>query len=254
MQCSERERVWGLCLQSRPGHCATHCSSDADCPSGKGCAIAPCELYGCGFPLERECRPKCTATDSSSCGAYRCELDTLICAAECYNDADCAAGYACNLNEHTCEASGKGVTCTQDSQCGAFACSFNGKCFSACSSNADCGDGAVCEGLNCTWPCTTENDPVCGGQKCSVSSQQPLCETSCYNNLNCQPGYHARTSAASEHQLVTELADSLCGVYACDYNSGHCYAGCSNNGHVTKAASRALVLPASVTSRRVRRS
>lgn len=171
------------------GHCATHCSSDSDCPSGKGCAIAYCDIYSCGYTVEKECRSKCTAEDSSICGAYRCEPETLTCADHCFNDSECASGYTCNLSDHTCQADPTAVKCTQDSECGAFACGSNGKCFSACGSKADCGDGAVCEGIQCTYPCTTQNDPVCQGYKCSVGATKPTCQTSCYNNLNCQAGY-----------------------------------------------------------------
>ncbi|MFO0590796.1 MAG: hypothetical protein U0441_24850 [Polyangiaceae bacterium] len=93
--------VDGVCCESA---CETGCRY-CNIPGYEGRCLAPCtgpgHLLTCGEgPSGCADRESCEAT---SCGAYRCDQEAGSCPTACQSVADCAPGYACDL-EGACVA------------------------------------------------------------------------------------------------------------------------------------------------------
>jgi Cys-rich repeat protein len=165
------------------------CVSDDDCDDGQVCEVVS---RGAAMANQNQCVTGCHEDSQCSAGE-RCEEVVCIttpcpgqCVAgadECSDDSDCASGSVCELSTG-CEAPSTCVPgCHDASQCGAgescrtvecFTCPCPGICEagpSACSSDADCGAGFVCE--------------------LSTGCEQPSqCVAGCRADAECPDGLH----------------------------------------------------------------
>jgi hypothetical protein len=184
----------------------------------------------CPVESTAACRPVCSADDESKCGAYRCDLATLVCEDHCLNDPDCAAGYVCDEKDR-CVPAAATISCVDDSACGTYACSADKRCFTHCRSTADCSDGAVCNAFSeCGLPCSAEFDPVCSGHMCQTSGAQSTCQSTCFDNQSyCAPGYRCENDHCVLTPECSAESSGACGKYRCDTNLGRCLAQCQSD-------------------------
>ncbi len=90
---------------------------------------------------------------TTSCGAYACESNKKNCLATCNSISDCAPGFICNPQNHTCLI--MTYSCSPDQHsvlasdgaifdCNGFRCSA-GQCRTTCKVTDDCIDGMNCK-------------------------------------------------------------------------------------------------------------
>lgn len=96
------------------------------------------------------------SSDEECPNHFACKfVNRYSCVDRCYQGADCAAGYACDLESGLCAAAGPGL-CGSDEECpGGYGC-FNSNCVGCsydeethcidfCGSNSDCKAGYACD-------------------------------------------------------------------------------------------------------------
>ena len=173
--CDARDRVCvsdcGADLDCEPGfHCVDRaceperaCTSDATCPQGKVCLLAPGATEG-------ECRAQCRV-DAECPVAALCVTQAdgrNRCQAGCTTNAGCPLDQRCNATSHLCEgpvvngaqlcqatsACGSCQLCSPQQQCVAATAGF--PYCQACTGNTDC-PGGLClqlaDGMACARPC-----------------------------------------------------------------------------------------------------
>jgi hypothetical protein len=85
----------------------THCSTDANCPTGQSCVGGDCRWkvsshLRCEDYLGTEVSRN-AAGDRDNCFPSKCDWGTGQCKRSCWTGDDCAAGYACNRDTLRCE-------------------------------------------------------------------------------------------------------------------------------------------------------
>jgi len=215
-----------------PCDCGTYGSageapSDCYCePSGQ-CVprqTSPCDAVKCAAGTHCEERTECYDGCTSPDGSNLCDPATGVAPcntwAECVpdqkgcgSDAECPAGYACQL--YPCDCA------NPDPNTGDCLCEPWGECVPVtqptCTTDADCGPGFHCEidswcGCPEGMDCTTEYDAWCIDGGVCVADPEPLCLT----NSDCPEG---------------EICNALdvcivlpCDSIECSYCHGYCVA------------------------------
>lgn len=104
------------------GKCLDACSSEGDCASGYDCKEGRCEPNAASAcSIDRRVVVAANGV-VASCGAYLCESGE--CHTDCSSTAECAPGYACELEAHRCVSAKTGTTaggCSYGGSSGTFA-------------------------------------------------------------------------------------------------------------------------------------
>ena len=141
------------------GACVPGCDSHDDCNQGELCNY---DTHQC----IADCCGGCQATEY-------CDTQDCQCKTKCQNDADCGAGFKCNLLTGECEpeGGGEGTPCTDDAQCA---------------------EGLMCDMCSICWPLGRQATHTCLWI-CSVTVPCPR-----PNDQDCEIGRY-------ENQAVTYI-------------------------------------------------
>lgn len=198
--CSEDDdcEAGAICQRSLPGgYCVksncdpqTECRGGADgceCLTNDSCSGSTIGLAMCNF-FEQDCRP------GYACIQVYAEGPTGVCwARHCDDDQDCrVAGDSCS--QEVCDPA-------------------RGVCHDACTVNADCVDGLVCDvdSGRCVKWCENSTDWCGPDARCDVDSG--ICVKKCHSDTNCasdhfcHPGGISPAERALEGQCVPKCAD-----------------------------------------------
>ena len=195
------------------------CSAPEDCPSDKICRFGRCVDCAansqCGGEIcdpQGACVP-CTAT--AQCGGTRkCNTGLGLCQ-DCLVALDCASGQACVQGRCFSE-------CTVDRDCGSGFCQ-GGACV-LCRSNGDCPAMQWCDAGLCRPGCVT--DASCGGVRvCDLPTRTCVlpCTATCPTGQSCDSGGICRQ--------VCDLTFPCPGNQIC--TMGSCRPECTVNGDCT---------------------
>ena len=201
--------------------CVPGCSASHGCPGGQQCDLASGQCVQClndaqcptGAPRCDPASHTCKAclpgaTDNCPVGEY-CRAD-FVCERGCKRGSDCPSGVC--LGDHSCQA------CTTDAQCAAGKVCNNGTCVNGCSAQNPCGGGKQCCAQHCVDYQTDVNNcgacgNVCGaGQGCCAGQCRPLntqqncgaCGTACITGQACCSG--------SCQSITTPAQCGACGI------------------------------------------
>jgi len=203
----------------RIGDLCRLCSAPEDCPSDKICRFGRCVECAansqCGGEIcdpQGACVP-CTAT--SQCGGTKkCNTGLGLCQ-DCLVTLDCAAGQACVQGRCFSE-------CTVDRDCGSGFCQ-GGACV-LCRSNGDCPAMQWCDAGLCRPGCVT--DASCGGVRvCELATRTCVlpCTATCPTGQSCDMNGVCRQ--------VCDLTFPCPGNQIC--TMGSCRPECTVNGDCT---------------------
>ena len=245
-----------LALCPEPGICVASCTSDAGCPQGTVCDLqsgncVPRVGAGSGVGAACTAADQCNSGNclsaypggycTSACGSQfgTCEAGsecyawrgaTATCMARCQTDAQCRAGYRCEVSAEQDDGSNVRAFCVP--RCDAFGncpdgmnCDpGTGRCIDGavpaspigafCNGNDDCASG----NCNTAWPsgsCTASCGTCSDGAVCINGSCQAACSTAndcrfkyvCISG-GCSPGCTSDTSCGAA--LVCDTASGLC--------------------------------------------
>lgn len=195
----------GICINY---FCPSDCSSDRECGEGFICqpvnCLTPEGISGTQcVPAEIHCNSYTPCPVGMECQFYDgCYLDEttgeIVCVDDgicvpvqndiCYSDLDCAAGQICFFLDYaetgTCIAQCEPVTCdlycefgfkVDENGCEICVCNEEPNCPSECLSDADCGEGFICEQIYCLTP-----DGIPGSQCVYNNGCEPvMCDLYC---------------------------------------------------------------------------
>jgi hypothetical protein len=155
-----------MCTLSLGAHAwALECDSTADCPDGQLCEMADCPAIACD-PDDADCvQPDCPesgeCTDEGSNGGWE---------STCETDADCPAGFACEV------VGGMSTTCPAGEDCDPVNVQIYGCKPAPCDTDADCAGELVCvtETIGCDD--LAMGVPDCAGEDCPPEEEVPPCE------------------------------------------------------------------------------
>jgi len=194
-------------------HSSDYCTSNSMCTAPLVCVNSSCR----GAP--------CSANDE--CFPYSC--DSGSCTTTCQIDSNCHPEGMCIKSQCVNPV----CTAGTESKCLGFACDVaNSKCHNTCwittalvgtdfvSTLHGCATGYVCN-EGCELPCTTSQDPICGGHLCDTTTSK--CDHFCSSTTECASGYFCRDSGACERG--TCASDATCGGYLCA--NGQCSTLCA---------------------------
>jgi Cys-rich repeat protein len=175
--------------------CATYslyppCDSDADCEEGSVCVGGECRPMetcssdeDCSNPaavcIDGYCRaPECT-WDGECAENQKC-IDNVCTDCHCQTNADCPLEEFC-FGECVCRER-EVVPCDSDGDCAPDELCIDSTCvpMPACTGDADCPAGLVCENGRCARPCASDEE--CGTFHLCVDGH---CLQQCYSDALC---------------------------------------------------------------------
>jgi len=195
-------------------HAASYCNNDSMCTAPLVCVDSDCGARLC--------------TQDSDCYPYRC--DGGMCTTACTSDYNCHAEGMCIKDKCINPA----CTAGTEAKCLGFSCDLpTSKCVQACgvttelvgldfvSTQYGCAAGYVCDvgDADCTVPCATAQDPICGGYVCNVTSS--LCQRGCSTAADCAAGYYCQDFKCARGACSTSAG---CSGYLCV--NGQCSTVC----------------------------
>jgi hypothetical protein len=164
------------CMMTAQSTCGTdglcHNGACEDWPSGTTCAAPTCAADMQTTAKTCDGGGNCNqGGTTSSCGAYAC--NGTACYTSCSTNAQCLAGFACNMTSNTCLAA-------------------NG---SSCSSGGQCASGFCVDGVCCNNACTS----AC--QACSMAKKQSGGDGTCGN---------AKDGQVDPRGVCTDMGATMC--------------------------------------------
>lgn len=177
------------CATLAPNHyvCSQDCATDADCPSGFGCAWEMCFRRG-AQPFGESCTMH-TDCESAYCAGFS---SGKYCSDDCRSDGDCPNGSYCTSNDYCSKISIEtGDPCANTAECPdgdlclfAAASDALGVCTKECNpfTGFTCPSGQVCAWVEMSWAetiagvCKPKNGGPVEGQACDLDGR--ACEWS----------------------------------------------------------------------------
>lgn len=154
----------------------------------------------------------------------------------CTFDSDCTLGTVCGLGSNTC-VSASCDFCTGDQVCYITDANPEGSCSAPeCASDAECVDkGGHCSSGICTDTACTSNAQCDAGDVCNLAGQCVEGDGTCASSIECPSGEFC----LSGNCVAGCEADTACneGEY-CDTADHTCKAGCTTNAECTASASQ----------------
>ena len=178
------------------------CESNIDCPEGQICEMSDCPAIDCD-PDDPDCeQPACpqegTCVDGGDNGWE----------SSCETDADCPAGFECDVIGGVSEACAAGADCPEPETTLIYGCKP-----ASCDTDADCAGDLVC--ITYEVGCddiTVSAVPDCAGEDCPPAEEPPSCEPT--TEGVCGPKWAAPCEEAADcgegFQCVAEVVDN-CG-------------------------------------------
>ncbi|MGC4115534.1 MAG: hypothetical protein QM765_13210 [Myxococcales bacterium] len=234
-------------------HCRPGCHRDADCRPNQACAPPP-PCAGCGCDTGTCYDKPVTCVSDVECGTgsvcapvndpFGCTGEKQ-CVSGCFDDGDCAAGQACARAQcgaccpGTCEF--VQTACTSDAACGpgeiCEGCGTSGgkTCMRGCRYDAQCKANETCQPVDCDGcPCPAQCAPKPAGcQSDAECGAGMVCEPGpgCTGANECVVGCHLDSQCPNggacyfSDSCLTCPCPGQCSTSVCLYNEPACSTG-----------------------------
>ena len=179
------------------------CQSNGDCPDGQVCEMTDCPAIACD-PDDPDCEPVDCPEEGVCVDAGSNGWEST-----CETDADCPAGFACEVVGGMSEACAAGADCPEPETTEIYGCRP-----ASCETDADCGGDLVCIEYETDCEDVTLSVPDCAGEDCPPEEENPPCEPA--TEGQCGPKWAAACEQAADcgegFECVVELIDTCGGV------------------------------------------
>lgn len=192
------------------------CVTASDCSAGESCVNNQCQA-----PDTAECTADGDCAAGEVCDRQECVPET---GTECQTRSDCATGEVCV--DGVCDNGTE--SCVFNNECSDEGLCVNGSCYSACSSDDECGRlehcrQGVCRATECRGTSDCAGDEICVDATCRPSCSPDVSGDTCESGYVCTDhGYCDRDPNVDCRTNAECSRDEIC-------EAGECRAGCTCN-------------------------